>query len=121
MNELNRHPSLKDIVTGLYQGRSLTRILMNFELSKYKLIGKVVDIGGARNPDYYKYINIREATVEPLDGLISGIDFEVDDLPYADKSIDSIVCCNLLEHIFDNNRLMKEMYRVLAPSGSELG
>jgi len=121
MTKSTKRSRLKEVAGGLFTGKSLTRILMNNELSQYKLTGKVVDIGGARKPDYYDYIDVTEAYIEPLDGLISGIDFEVDDLPYGVATVDSIVCCNLLEHIFDYNRLMKEMYRVLKPNGAMLG
>jgi SAM-dependent methyltransferase len=41
----------------------------------------------------------------------------VTELPIADASIDGIVALNLLEHVPDDERALREMARVLAPSG----
>lgn len=38
-------------------------------------------------------------------------------LPFADKSFDVVFCNHVLEHIIDDDKAMRELYRVLKPSG----
>lgn len=38
-------------------------------------------------------------------------------LPFADNSVDAIVCISVLEHVEDPIKAFKEMYRVLKPGG----
>ena len=62
-----------------------------------------------------------EPVIEATDVSISGIDFETDSLAYADASIDTVVCCNVLEHIYNHRHLLAEMRRILAPEGRLIG
>lgn len=105
----------------LYKGQSIARILMNVELAKEKVSGLVVDIGGARDPDYFTYLQHTEIRVEPLDGMLSGINFESDALPYSTGTVDTIVMCNILEHIFNHQFLLAESHRVLKSGGALVG
>lgn len=41
----------------------------------------------------------------------------VEALPFPDGSFDGIICNHVLEHVQDDRRAMKELRRVLAPSG----
>lgn len=40
-----------------------------------------------------------------------------EDLPYADGSYDAVVCVDVLEHVFDLDRVLAEVERVLKPGG----
>lgn len=40
-----------------------------------------------------------------------------DALPWSDDFFDAVVCNEVIEHIFDTDRLVKELYRVLKPGG----
>ncbi len=103
-------------------GQSVLRIMMNLGFRSVALTGRVVDIGGGRKPDYFGYFDMKAATsTEALDGSISGIDFETDALPYADGSIDTALCANVLEHVYDHRFLVGEMYRILKPGGQLIG
>jgi SAM-dependent methyltransferase len=96
---------------------------MNVRLSQETLRGKVVDIGGGHRPNYFDYFQ-REAAgviIEQLDGSISGIDFEKDPLPYQDNSVDTIILCNVLEHMYNYRFLLDEIYRVMKPSAQMIG
>jgi len=44
-------------------------------------------------------------------------DFERDKLPWPDRSIDSITCMQLVEHLNDLSVLLKEISRLLKPEG----
>jgi SAM-dependent methyltransferase len=105
----------------LLRGQTLTRIHMNLALSKETLQGHVVDIGGGRNPDYFSYFQQKDARVETIDQSISGIDFEQDALPFNDKSVDVVILCNVLEHIYHYDFLLAEIRRILKPNGRCVG
>jgi SAM-dependent methyltransferase len=50
----------------------------------------------------------------PVEGLVLA---DAGDLPYADASVDGIVCSNLLEHTPDPEAVLREIGRVLRPGG----
>ncbi len=115
-------PPLLHTLSKLYEGQSYVRILMNDAFRSLKVRGLVVDIGGARNPDYFAYLRgASDAKIEPVDGMLQKIDFETDALPYADAAAITILMCNVLEHIFDYRHLLAEARRVLAPQGQLIG
>jgi SAM-dependent methyltransferase len=110
------------ILKKLYGDQSLVRILMNIGFRQFTLSGLVVDVGGGRSPDYFDYFDRAKVTsIEPLDGSISKINFEKDTLPYADASVDSIVCANVLEHVYEHRHLVGEMHRMLKDGGQLIG
>lgn len=44
---------------------------------------------------------------------------DITDMPiYADDSFDFFICSHVLEHVSDDMRALKELYRILAPGGS---
>ncbi len=116
-----RRWSLFATLKHLYRGQTMLRILMNRALATETLRGKVVDIGGGRNPDYFEYFKKEHASIEPIDGSMTGINFEHDMLPYTSDSIDTIVLCNVLEHIYNYEHLLQEIRRVLKKEGQLIG
>ncbi|MEK7604884.1 MAG: methyltransferase domain-containing protein [Patescibacteria group bacterium] len=106
----------------LYAGQSLCRILMNRALTHETIRGHVVDVGGGRSPDYFSYLQSESGTaVEVSDLSSSPIDFEKDPLPYASGSIDTVLLCNVLEHIYRYTHLIGETHRILRPDGRIIG
>lgn len=106
----------------LMEGQSLARIQMNVALSREHISGKTVDIGGGRAPDYFSYLQQESGTtIEPVDGSLSGIDFEKDALPYKNNSIDTVLMCNILEHIYNYQHLLREGRRILRTGGTLVG
>ncbi len=106
----------------LYSGQSLARIYMNYALESRVLSGKVLDVGGGRNPDYFSYIEHGpDVSVETIDGSVTGIDFEKDPLPYKEHSFDTVLLCNVLEHVYNHQFLLREISRMLTSHGTLIG
>ncbi|KAA0546720.1 methyltransferase domain-containing protein [Bacillus sp. BGMRC 2118] len=51
----------------------------------------------------------------PQDNEMERIDLT--EIPYEDNTFDVILCSHVLEHIIDDQKAMKELYRVLRPGG----
>ncbi len=106
----------------IIKGQTILRIMMNYGLVGYYINGNVVDVGGGRFPDYFNYIKVAQETViTPIDGSINGINLEKDPLPYVDDKIDFVICCNVLEHIYNYQFLVGEIKRILKPGGQIIG
>ncbi len=110
------------IIKKIYSGQSLARVLMNLSFKDIKLSGFVIDVGGGRRPDYFQYFDTKDVTnIKPIDGSIMSIDFERDSLPEGNDSVDVVVLCNVLEHIFNYSFLLSEISRILKPNGTLVG
>ena len=114
--------NLLHTLTHLYKGQTMLRILMNRALGEETLRGKVVDIGGGRNPDYFEYFKKEgKPEIEPMDGSISGINFETDALPHGSNTVDTVILCNVMEHIYNYRHLLAEIKRILKTDGQLIG
>lgn len=106
----------------LFEGQSLARILMNESLSRETLRGRVIDVGGGHHPDYFNYLQHEgEISLESIDASFSGINFEEDPLPFEDSYADTVLLCNVLEHIYEHKFLMNQVHRVLKEDGKLIG
>jgi SAM-dependent methyltransferase len=52
-----------------------------------------------------------------LDSPLAMVRMDVTRIPYEDSSFDMVVCNHVLEHVPDDRRAMRELYRVLKPGG----
>ena len=88
--------------------------------------GRTLDIGCGEKPYAHlfsctEYIGIDIETTEKYhekhktDLFYNGVD-----LPFENNSFDSIVCFEVLEHVFEPEKIVNEMFRVLKPGGSIL-
>jgi len=115
------HWFIGPIVNDFYLTR---KELFNFISKNAKEInGKVLDIGCGEKP-YEELFNTTsytgvdiETTKEyhassKVDVYYNGVD-----LPFESNTFDSIVCFEVLEHVFEPESMVKEMYRVLKPGG----
>ena len=45
------------------------------------------------------------------------VDLDREDLPYSDSTFEAVYCGEVIEHVYDPDHLLDEIYRVLAPTG----
>lgn len=117
---------MTEILKEILKGKSLSRTLTNLELRDFKLIGKVIDIGGQGQASHYRFLDIKNAEIKSanIDKKFNPdyfIDVEKDKFPLTDASQDAVLCFNVLEHIFDENNFLSETSRVLKKGGVLLG
>ena len=111
-----------ETMRALFRGQSLARIRMNQALRAHTLGGRVLDVGGGHTPDYFSYLQkATDASINIVDGSMTGIDFEKDALPGERASADTVLLCNVLEHVYNHSFLLGEVRRVLAPGGRLIG
>jgi len=102
---------------------SVLRILEYERLEKHNITGKILDYGGGehsgyqslinnRSNDYiYESVNIDESTNPTY--IIN----ESSQIPVSDEQYEHVLSLNTLEHIYDICFALKEIYRVLKPTG----
>lgn len=86
------------------------------------LSGQLLDIGCGSKPyrtlfDVHEYVGLEiESEVARKSGIAEkfydGVVF-----PFADDTFDSVFSSQVFEHVFESNRFLKEIYRVLKPNG----
>ena len=59
-------------------------------------------------------------TTTDLNSPIADVKADICDLPFEDNSYDFIICNHVLEHIPDDAKAMRELYRILAPGGTAI-
>lgn len=95
---------LQDYLTGLPAAESI----------------KIVDFGPS--PPLSRFIRKlnRDISYRTADLLAEGVDDKVDisELrPYADNQFDLFICSHVLEHVPDDKKAIRELYRILKPGG----
>lgn len=65
----------------------------------------------------FRELNTIAYTTTDLNSPIADIKADICDLPFGNNSFDVIFCNHVLEHIPDDTKAIKELYRVLAPNG----
>ncbi|MEE9350175.1 MAG: methyltransferase domain-containing protein [Flavobacteriaceae bacterium] len=65
----------------------------------------------------FKKLKNLDYTTADLYSPIVDVKADILNLPFDDNSFDVVLCNHVLEHIVDDNKAMKELYRVLKPNG----
>jgi SAM-dependent methyltransferase len=88
-----------------------------------KFRGSVLDVGCGQSPyrhliDKYasNYSGIDIVDAEKFDYKNSRIvPFNGEDIPFESDTFDTLICTEVLEHVFNHQKLVDEMYRVMRP------
>lgn len=101
------------------------RTLLNYELLNLPMPrGRIIDLGSTKKQSsYYSFLKIPpDAKIVSCD--LSGADINADlesAIPVEEGLFDTVLCFNLLEHIYNHGGLLREARRVLKSEGSMVG
>ncbi|WP_370452665.1 methyltransferase domain-containing protein [Marinifilum sp. N1E240] len=65
----------------------------------------------------FKALPNLDYTTGDLESPIADVHFDVQEIPFEDASFDVVICNHVLEHVDDDAKAMREMYRILKPNG----
>lgn len=89
------------------------------------LSGRLLDVGCGTKP--YKELFTVDSYIglevdSPISRYRGGVDYFYDGhaFPFADKSFDSVLCNQVLEHVFHPDEFLEEIVRILKPGGKLL-
>jgi SAM-dependent methyltransferase len=82
---------------------------------RYRLVEFAPSIALQRKLRTYPFIDYRSADLfrQSVDDCIDITDMK----PYADNSVDMFLCSHILEHVPDDRKALRELYRILKPGG----
>lgn len=90
-----------------------------------KLSGRLLDVGCGTKPyetlfSVTEYVGLDIDSEESRKRSIADHLYDGKKFPFADESFDSILCNQVLEHVFNPGEFMSEILRVLKPGGKLL-
>lgn len=100
--------------------RSYRRIILDEDLEKAKkyMRGLILDVGGGHKRGFFKIPEgARWLVLDSKKEFSPDILADAQDLPIKSENIDVIKCTEVLEYIENPDRIIKEFYRILKPSG----
>ena len=106
-----RFPLHKNTTYAFYQPRPIQRYLLIADQFKKYFNGKILDVG-SRDTTLEKVIGKPCSLVDKNNPNLPAFDWEKEPLPFADKSFDTIVCLDTLEHIEHLHESFHDLLRV---------
>lgn len=97
-------------------------IIKQIQLTKFKkyskyINGRVVDVGCGIKP-YKRFVKFREYIgIDETESLNPDIVCKVESIPIADNSVDSAICTEVLEHLKEPDKCLKDIFRILKSGG----
>ncbi|MBO9683395.1 MAG: class I SAM-dependent methyltransferase, partial [Flavisolibacter sp.] len=83
--------------------------------------GALLDLGCGNKPykSLYQPKTISQTGCDVIQSDKNRVDVicPVTDLKFPDEQFDTILCTQVLEHVFEHDKMMSEIYRVLKPGG----
>lgn len=107
---------------------SILRTKEDHEISKLRLTGRVIDLGGHKGSSYFSVLK----TTQPVE--VANFDAEQPEthktpsradhvfdfekpFPLEQESFDVVLCINVMEHIYNYQNLLQESFRILRQGG----
>ena len=107
----NRFPLYENITYTFYQPRPIQRYLLIADPFKKFFNGKILDVG-SRDTTLEKVTGKSCSLVDKNNPNLPEFDWEKEKLPFPDKSFDTIVCLDTLEHIEHLHEAIHDLFRV---------
>ena len=111
------------VLSQVFRGYSAGRALLHLKVQReVEARGIVLDIGGGSRQTYLKFLSMSKGqsfiTVDirfPSRSAYphSRVKASVTSLPLRSESVDTILCFNLLEHVYDHRQALSEIRRVM--------
>lgn len=111
----------REVYSGTSVGRALMHVMARDCLD---VRGIVVDIGGGRRQSYLRHARsepTRIVTVDIEPGPQVDVVASATSMPLGRASVDTVICFNVLEHIYDGRSALVEICRVMRPDGNLFG
>lgn len=110
------------MIKELWNKKSFQRMFLNDKVENLDIENKMIlDIGGGdKKSSYHKILRNKGnefISVDITDSCDYKVDLEIQRLPFEDNSQEIIFCFNVMEHIFNYQNLLDEIYRVLKEDG----
>jgi SAM-dependent methyltransferase len=130
--------NIKDSLRSLYANRSFKSTALpdtadvafinahlierSISLLAGELTGDLLDVGCGKQPYRSYFGNVKSHKACDFDSNRGDVDFTcpAHQIPLPDKSLDSILCTEVLEHVPDPLAVWHEFYRLLRPGGKVL-
>ena len=108
---LERHRFLSVLLDGLAPSLTRAAVVLDIAPSRYTT-------AHLERLDVARYIRL---DLDPdADGRAVDVQASMTQLPFADQTIDLVLCYHVLEHVPDDHAAMRELARVLTPGGRAL-
>ncbi len=118
---------LRTIAKEIFRGKSLSRTLLNLELQKISLKGRILDLGSKnKRSSYYRFIKIPSdsiitfSDINPAEEGVIKIDLN-GPLPFDGERFDSLLLIQVLYLLRDPQKSLQECYRILSKDGILIG
>ena len=102
--------------------KSISRDILENKLKGLTDLGNLLDIGGGKSYGYESMVkakSIYSINIDPKAGSTKIVDIE-QKLPIKSESYDTVLCFNVLEHIYNYDNVISESNRVLRENGKIL-
>lgn len=106
-----------------YRGKTIARILFNWEISRYvrNVGGVIIDLGGGKNPSYERFWRIKPEKFIRVDINEKAEPDVVADLnkplPFSDNFADVVFLFSVIYILENPTDVLKEISRILKPGG----
>lgn len=93
------------------------------EIDNLSLDGEVLDLGGSTGSDYHALIKGKHniTTVNIDEEHLHDLSFNLEEVfPIEDGKYNTVLAINVMEHLFNYEQFLKEIYRVLQVNGTAI-